>query len=177
MSQPTPKNGNNLSANLCVKECMFVFVRESQNDSSPLSQSSWTLILCSFSLIGRRVGDCGGTCALYSPQKCPTSQIPLRENILFLLWADSVITPRNQPVLSPTSTSQQRVPESKPSEPRIHANISNLSGLSGSVSSSSLYLMLVRSSDTMTLQWAVLGFKVTGAEERQQTRVKNCNLN
>lgn len=166
MLQPTPKNGNNLSVNVCVKECMCVSVRGSENDSVPLSQSSWTLILCSFSFTGRGVGDCGDSCALYSPQKWPTSQIPLLENILFLLWADSVITPRNQPVLSPTSTSQQREPESKPCEPRTHANMSNRSGFSGRVCSSSLYLTLVRSSDRMRLQWAVLGSKVTGAEER-----------
>ncbi len=40
MLQPTPKNGNNLSVKVCVKECMCVSVRGSENDSFPLSQSS-----------------------------------------------------------------------------------------------------------------------------------------
>src|SRR4029434_4367127 len=67
--------------------------------------------------------------------------------------------------MSPTSTSQQCVPELKPSEPRTLAYSSNLSGLSGSCCSS-LRLTLVRSSDRTSIRFAVLGSRVTGAAVR-----------
>ena len=82
------------------------------------------------------------------------------------LWFDAVVIPRLQLVLSPTSTSQQCVPELKPSDPRTHAYLSNLSGLSGSVLYTSLYDTLVRSAESVRRGYAVFGSRVNGAAER-----------
>lgn len=80
------------------------------------------------------------------------------------LCTDSVITPRAHDAFSPTSTSQKCVPELKPSKSRTNAQ-SNLSVMSGSFWATP-NLTLAKSSDRMTLGWAVLGFRVTAARQK-----------
>src|SRR4029434_8718437 len=106
-SQPLPKYGNTLSVKVCVTVCRCVLLSGSENDSSPLSQSSCTLILWSFCFTVRRVGGCGVEHAPYLPSLYHTNHRPLMEVKFPFLWRDSVITPKTHHVFSPTSTSQQ----------------------------------------------------------------------
>lgn len=83
--------------------------------------------------------------------------------------ADSVSRPTWQHVFSPTSTSQQWVPESKPSEP---STWSDSNGVYHRAPSSSLpmpspFLKLVRSPDRMSSVLAEVGSRITGAVETE----------
>ncbi|KAG5847913.1 hypothetical protein ANANG_G00131260, partial [Anguilla anguilla] len=131
-----------------------------------LSQSSCTLTLWGFLCTVRTVGgEPGGPgfvllteppytphCSCWSPVQSPFP-------------ADGIFSHTHRPgTLTPTSTSQQCLPELNPSEPSTHTSLSNLSGLSGTCCLSSLSLTLVRSSDSERLGCAVFGSRVTGAE-------------
>ncbi len=149
-----------------VNEHRQMLVRGSEKDTFPLSQSSWTLTRCSFSLTVKRVEGWSGDCESYSLSMYPTHQTLVLKKTNPFLWFDAVVIPRIQFVLSPTSTSQQCVPELKPSEPRTHGYLSNLSGLSGTSWSTLLYDTLVRSAETVRQRSAVFGSRVNGAAKR-----------
>ncbi|KAL7884139.1 hypothetical protein AOLI_G00069090 [Acnodon oligacanthus] len=95
----------------------FLKCGPSENESFPLSQSSCTLIFWRFWATERGVPGCGDEPAAYCPFRYHNDQTPLLEKISPFLSADSVITPNIQS-LSSTSTSQQCIPELKPSEPK-----------------------------------------------------------
>ncbi len=152
---------------LNVRSC--VLVTGSENDTFPPSQSRWTLIRRSLSLMGKRTASCSGDCDKYSfPVYC-TYQTPSLKKASPFLWYDSVIIPTVQAELFPTSTSQQCAPDLNPSEPKTQWKKSNLSGLSGSGRLLLLYVRLVRSSDSTSCGLAVFGSRTTGADERKQS--------
>ncbi len=160
------KNGKIVSVKVVVNEHRQMLVRGSEKDTFPLSQSSWTLTRCSFSLTVKRVKGWSGDCELYLLFMYPTHQTLVLKKTNPFLWFDAVVIPRNQSVLSPTSTSQQCVPELKPSEPRTHGHQSNLSGLRGRFWYTSLNDTLVRSAETVSQRPAVFGSRVNGAAKR-----------
>ncbi len=149
-----------------VNEHRQMLVRGSEKDTFPLSQSSWTLTRCSFSLTVKWVKGWSGDRELYLLFLYCTHQTLVLKKTSPFLWFDAVVIPALQYVLSPTSTSQQCVPELKPSEPRTHAYLSILSELSGTSWYTSLYDTLVRSAETVSQRAAVFGSRVNGAVKR-----------
>lgn len=87
-----------------------------------LSLSSCTLILCGVCLALTGILLSSQKKLHYNINTNPLGMTPF-------LGADSVITPRNQHILSPTSTSQLFVPELKPSVPRtiLHCQEADMS--------------------------------------------------
>ncbi len=160
------KNGKIVSVKVVVNEHRQMLVRGSEKDTFPLSQSSWTLTRCSFSLTVKRVKGWSGDREPYSLFMYRTHQTLVLKKTSPFLWFDAVVIPALQHVLSPTSTSQQCVPELKPSEPRTHGYSSNLSGLSGRFWRTSLYDTLVRSAETVSRGCAVFGSRVSAAVKR-----------
>ncbi len=163
------RNGKTVSVKVVVNEHRQMLVRESEKDTFPLSQSSWTLTHCSCSLTVKWVKGCSGDCELYLLFIYRTRQTLVLKKTSPFLWFDAVVIPRIQFVLSPTSTSQQCAPELKPSEPRTHAYMSNLSGLRGRFWTTSLNDTLVRSAESVRWGCAVFGSRVNGAAKRIQS--------
>ncbi len=163
------RNGKTVSVKVVVNEHRQMLVRGSEKDTFPLSQSSWTLTRCSCSLTVKRVKGCSGDCELYLLSLYSTHQTLVLKKTSPFLWFDAVVIPTLQYVLSPTSTSQQCAPELKPSEPRTHEYLLNLSGLPGRFWPTSLFDTLVRSEESVRRRPAVFGSRVNGAAKRIQS--------
>ena len=144
----------------------------------PLSQSSWILTLVGFRL--SLSGPMWPGEAQNSPEERDTVHRPppgsmseSKAGLRFrseldqsFRWTDSLATPRDQWLLSPTSTSQVCLPELKSSEPKMLGGLTNLSGLSGRGCSSHTNT-LDRSGDTPKHTEPVFGSMVTGTEEHK----------
>lgn len=128
---PGPKMGNSFSLNLSlyVHRCLLLPV--SQNDTSPFSILTFTLMVSG--LLSRFSTVRGVVRALQTPLLRPMVHTPafvVTVNFLFRT-TDSLHTPKIHLGWSATRTSQRWRPEEKPSDPRTKTQGSNLSGLSG----------------------------------------------